>query len=553
VRHYCTYFDRNYLRRGLALLLSLRRWSSEPFVLHVLALDDTTAKVLEARALRGVRVTHLEYLERSDEALARVRSERDGAEYYFTITPCYVSHLFRSDESIDQITYLDADTFFFSDPRPVFDRIGDASVAITPHRFPAGREASKAHGMFNVGWVTWRRCDEGLRCLDDYRRECLEWCHDYVDGIRFADQRYLDRWPVRYGHVAVIESPGVNSGPWNLETHPPSPLGDSVGEDVLVLFHFHQFRETPNGFASNLERYVSSAAIREGDGVRVIYQRYARVLRALRPLGGEAASLGCRSSGSGRHSAPSLPRFEHIVRSTQEEDTGAGWDVTTVLDALTSDFNVMSRRSRTTAPLGRDAASESEIDILAALTLRASPRHRASRVLDWGGGAGATALALRLALRGVDIDHCTVERRAMAARGEAIGAPTRYALSLDAFEGQTFDLAYAVRALQYAEDWRRTFGELCAVTRRFMYVGALPVVFSVSSYTIVHRYFDHRFQTAVRAWVVNFDELLQLAKSRGFELERERASAGVRACAGAPEPFELHSFVFSRREREGIQ
>ena len=66
--HYCTYFDRNYLTRGCALLASLRRYS-DPFMLWVLCFDDETYEVLSSLKEPDVRPIRLEEFERGDDAL----------------------------------------------------------------------------------------------------------------------------------------------------------------------------------------------------------------------------------------------------------------------------------------------------------------------------------------------------------------------------------------------------------------------------------------------------------------------------------------------------
>jgi hypothetical protein len=76
-------------------------------------------------------------------------------------------------------------------------------------------------GIYNVGWVSVRRCEEGIKALRWWRERCIEWCHDFVDGDRFADQRYLDRLPGLFPHVHVIQHLGANLAPWNRVFHAP--------------------------------------------------------------------------------------------------------------------------------------------------------------------------------------------------------------------------------------------------------------------------------------------------------------------------------------------
>ena len=247
MNHYCTYFNRGFLIQGLALARSLAAHDPAA-VLWVLALDGETAGVLGELGGPALRVVPLAELEADDPELAAAKANRSTVEYFFTLSPCWPRWLLRSQTGIARMTYLDADMLFFASPAEVFAAMeaARASVLITGHRFPAWLAHYERHGRYNVGILSFANDPAGLGCLDDWRRRCLEWCHDRLEDDRYADQKYLDAWPERWGgKLLVLENPGVNLAPWNWagRQYEISP-GGSVRVDgaALVLFHFARFR-----------------------------------------------------------------------------------------------------------------------------------------------------------------------------------------------------------------------------------------------------------------------------------------------------------------------
>jgi hypothetical protein len=243
-RHFCTYFDHRYLPHALALTASLRRHCRD-FRLWALCLDDAAHAALQSLAIPQLTPIALTDFERGDDALAAAKRNRSTIEYYFTCTPSLPLFVMRLDPSIDAVTYLDADLFFFSDPQPLFDEIGDASVAIIPHRFPAANAPRfERYGIYNVGWLTFRRTAAGLVCLQWWRERCLEWCFDREEPSRFADQKYLDDWPSRFDGVHVVRHQGANVASWNLANYDLTRRGDRVfvDDEPLIFFHFHHFK-----------------------------------------------------------------------------------------------------------------------------------------------------------------------------------------------------------------------------------------------------------------------------------------------------------------------
>jgi hypothetical protein len=288
MRVFCTYFDHRYLVRGLALYHSLAVHAA-PFQLYVLCLSDLCFRLLLAYKLPNVRLIRLQDLELADPELAQTRATRSLVEYYFTTTPALLLHLFRSESDLETLTYLDADLYFYADPLPVFDQIGDRSIGIIPHRYPpALAHMADTHGAYNVGWLTFRRDATATACLAWWRERCLEWCYDRVEDGKYADQKYLDSWPERFPGTAIIQHPGANLAPWNLPSHRLTRHRGRVLVDglPLIFFHFHRLREIgPWLYAPRLTDFGARATPLVRQGIYVPYLRTLRAIhRTLQPL-----------------------------------------------------------------------------------------------------------------------------------------------------------------------------------------------------------------------------------------------------------------------------
>jgi hypothetical protein len=244
---YCTYFDHNYLSRAVVTIDSLRRFDAKTPI-YILALSDLCAEILNDLALPNVEVIPLATLEQVYPELVTVKPARTLIEYYFTLSP-FLPHYLFSQTNADRITYIDADLYFFTSPAPVLQSLGEASVAITPHRFSFEYRNHIEYGRFNVAWITYRRCAEGLDCLNAYKADCTAWCYDRVEEGRFGDQKYLDAWPDRYPSLKIIEHKGVNLAIWNVHNYILRMRNDvlMVDDDPLVFYHFSPTRVLPDG------------------------------------------------------------------------------------------------------------------------------------------------------------------------------------------------------------------------------------------------------------------------------------------------------------------
>jgi hypothetical protein len=241
--HYCTYFDRNYLTRAMALHRSLVR-HSPVFTLWALCFDDDAYAALEALQLDGVQPIRLAEIEAADPELLETKDSRTTIEYYFTSTPSLIRFVVGKVGREQTVTYLDADLLFFSDPTPIFDELGDGSILIVPHRFPANLRDREKYGRYNVGLLTFRNDQSGCACLEKWRTQCLDWCYDRVEEDRFADQKYLDAWPQDFPGLRILANPGAGIAPWNFAQYRIDTRSGAILIDgrALVFYHFHAVR-----------------------------------------------------------------------------------------------------------------------------------------------------------------------------------------------------------------------------------------------------------------------------------------------------------------------
>lgn len=240
IRLYCIYCDHRYLPRAQALVQSLRAFGCHDEV-WLYCLTPECHRGAEALAMDNVRLLDLADLEAAYPALQQVKAERTTLEYYYTCTPLVLDHAMKSRPDVDSVVYLDADLWFFDSPDRVFHVIGDAPVAIIPHNFPPRLQALERFGRFNVGWVSFRRTEEGMHCLEWWRDRCLEWCFGKPEGDRCGDQGYLNKFSEIAPNTRIITHKGCNTAPWNIENYRITERGGRifVDEDPLLFFHFH--------------------------------------------------------------------------------------------------------------------------------------------------------------------------------------------------------------------------------------------------------------------------------------------------------------------------
>ena len=302
--YFCTYFDRNYLPKGLALYQSLKR-NIENFRLWILCMDQETYKFLSLLNLPEANLISLDQFENEDTKLLAAKRNRSRVEYYFTCTPSLPLFVFARDAQADLVTYLDADLYFFSSPLSIFEEIDDHSIAIIPHKFPPSLQYLEKNGIYNVGWLSFRRDEAGIACLERWRNQCLEWCYDRNENGRYADQKYLDDWPLSFENVVVLKHKGANLAPWNISNYDIRFEDGTirVDEQNLIFYHFQGLFQTRTWLyqISFLEEnYRANWVVR-----RKLYSQYIEELtkidRNISFLPGKRSAFrGIRGKGNGK-------------------------------------------------------------------------------------------------------------------------------------------------------------------------------------------------------------------------------------------------------------
>lgn len=271
-RSFATLFDHRYMPQGLALYESLKKHSSGPFTLHVLAMDDlvyATLSLLNVLDCENIALHRLAEFEQ-EMGLTEIKKSRTHQEFCWTCASQFCEYLMKS--GLTEITYLDADCWAFSDLEVAFDEIGDRSIAIALHRLIPLKKHLEINGRWNVGWMTFRDTPSGRACLAKWARQVRERCSA---EIGCGDQFYLEEFIPDHGNnVCSFENIGVNAAPWNIGNWRVTE-GPCVDGVPIVTFHAHGFEMRADGTFR-----MTSYKLREED-VKFIYLPYVEsVVRA---------------------------------------------------------------------------------------------------------------------------------------------------------------------------------------------------------------------------------------------------------------------------------
>jgi hypothetical protein len=236
-------------------------------------MDNETFELLKKMNLINIRLIKLEEFE--NEKLKEVKKERTVTEYSWTCAANLCWFMLNKIGNEELVTYLDADMFFFSDVEDIFKEIGDSSIAIVEHRLKGYKQKLEKYvGKYNVGWVSFRKDDEGIKASQWWKDKVLEWCFAYFKNGMIGDQHYLNDWSEKFNKVCIIRHEGADVAPWNVNNLKITYKNEKVfvGNAPLIFYHFHNFSLINRNFyipvtAYNIpktaEKYVYTNYVKE--------------------------------------------------------------------------------------------------------------------------------------------------------------------------------------------------------------------------------------------------------------------------------------------------
>lgn len=252
---FCTLFDSYYLDKGLALYHSLEKVTDD-FTLYIFCFDDRSREILLDMQLSHAVVLHHSDIE--DETLLRLKQERSKAEYCWTCTPVIIQYVLDHYQE-PNCTYIDADLYFFADPKVLLEEIWKAGcdIVITEHRFTDSlrdRRLCKRSGKYCVEFNYFNQSENAAEALSWWKERCFEWCYHLYEPERMGDQKYLEKFPSLFRGVHELQHLGGGVAPWNLHQY---RLAEGATEQEnrillqvrktgetfpLVFYHFQNMR-----------------------------------------------------------------------------------------------------------------------------------------------------------------------------------------------------------------------------------------------------------------------------------------------------------------------
>jgi putative methyltransferase (TIGR04325 family) len=164
-------------------------------------------------------------------------------------------------------------------------------------------------------------------------------------------------------------------------------------------------------------------------------------------------------------------------------------------------------------------------------------------VLDWGSGLGHYYLVGGAVLPEVELEYHCRDLPAVNAHGARL-LPDVVFHDDDSCLDRSYDLVLASGSLQYTEDWQSLLTRLAGASARYLYVTRMKTVES-ASFVVMQRLGKHGHESESLAWILNRNEIIEVAEGAGLKLERVfRLGAGWWLRDAPENPIGEEGFLF---------
>ena len=220
------------------------------------------------------------------------------------------------------VIYLDPDIRVYANLHQVFDELASHSIVVTPHTLTPildGKSPSDIEllrfGIFNLGFIGVRKCEEAFQFLDWWSERCLEFGFYEPQAGLATDQKWMDLTPAFFPGMKILRDPGLNVAFWNLHERVVS-IHDGVwlvnGRYPLRFFHFSSFcPNNPHAIAHKQSRFATESR----PDLHELLDSYATELRENENESYSSCNYSFDYFDDGIYVTPSLRRFYAALES----------------------------------------------------------------------------------------------------------------------------------------------------------------------------------------------------------------------------------------------
>lgn len=238
-----TVVSKYYIDRISCLIDSLEKFDSK---LHILCFDQDVLNKLKKKKYKNIELYYVDKIFEFDVQLNQKIQNIELINQVVMSRPVFIKYLNRVN-NINKICLIDSDTYFFSNPDQILNETKSYSIAFCKHNFNRNENyLEKNFGKFNAGYIYFNLDNYGLKFLNDWSELCKDWCLFEPSDNKFSDQKYLEKlYDNMKENIKIIDNPGYNLAPWNLENKKINKKDKIVYVDSyqLVFFHFHGIKK----------------------------------------------------------------------------------------------------------------------------------------------------------------------------------------------------------------------------------------------------------------------------------------------------------------------
>ncbi len=252
--NFCIMTTANYITKALVMYDSLVKECNSEINFFYFTFDESTYNYLKELNYKNITPVPLHDLEAFYPELKGTISTRSKAEYFFTCTPHIIDYVLKNYE-VDHVTYLDADLYFYQDPRRILNELQNNSVLITEHRhYP--EQIDHPNGKYCVQFIPFKNDKTGNQVVTWWKEKCIEWCYYRAEDGKFADQGYLNNWPELFDDIVIMENRGGGVARWNTDAYTfykeenrIKAFNKEINDDVdIIFYHFEGLKIYSNNF-----------------------------------------------------------------------------------------------------------------------------------------------------------------------------------------------------------------------------------------------------------------------------------------------------------------